>query len=218
MKYKKAFGEFFSKFPLFNFNDARLFLIKNGASEIYTRKFLSLMIKSGMIYRLTKGKYTMHRNSDIIGFAFQPFYYGLGSALNYHDVTEQQYNTTIITPRNIRSGTRVIFGLNSVIYHIPKELFFGYDRIKTSNFYVYISDMEKTLVDMVYFRLVPEDYVYENIAKKIDPSRLKEYLKNYKDPVKEEVYRILQKYKRKQKSQSPSIQITQANKAGLQFI
>jgi len=213
MKYKKTFVEFFSKFPLFSFNDARLFLIKNGASEIYVRKFISLMIKSGAIYRLTKGKYTMHRNGDIIGFAF----HGLGSALNYHNVTEQQYNTTIITPRNIRSGTRVIFGLNSVIYHIPKELFFGYERIKTSNFYVYTSDLEKTLIDMVYFKLVPEDYVYENIARKIEPHRLKDYLKSYKDPVKEEVYRILQNYKNKQKRRLPAMLASQASQSS-QFI
>lgn len=196
MKYVTIFIKYFRKFPIFRFKDARLFLIKNGASEDYIRKFMSLMIRSGRIYRITKGSYTLHLDPNIAGFAFRPFYYGLGTALNFYKMTEQQYNPIIITPKNVRSGVRVILGQNTIIRHIKREFFFGYEKVMGDTFYYYVSDVEKTLIDSVYYNHVFEVYVYMNIMKKVSIKKLKNYLKKYNKRVKQKTLLLYNKYKK----------------------
>ena len=179
MKYKRDFITYFSGFPLFTFSDARLFLSKHGASYDYSRKLISLMLQRGEIYRVTKGYYTTKADLTVAGYAFKPFYYGLGFALSYYGLSNQGYNLTIITTKNVREGVRSIFGANVVINKIQKDLFFGYIDVPTQTFHYYISDVEKTFADMLHFEHVVEDYVYENIFKRINTVKMKEYLKCY---------------------------------------
>lgn len=181
MKYKRAFLQYFKKFPLFTFNDASLFLSARGASEEYMRKLISLMLKSGELYRITRGYYTLNRSTEVIGYAFKPFYYGLGSALNHYKLSKQQANLTIVTTRSVREGIRVIFGANVLIKRIPNTIYFGYNDVRGERFHFYISSVEKTLLDMIYFNYVVEDYVYENIFRQIDKKKMDNYLKKYSE-------------------------------------
>ncbi len=179
MKYKKGFLEYFEKFPIFTFSDANMFLSKQGASQDYARKLISIMLKRGELQRVTKGHYTTKKDMDVIGYAFKPFYYGLGFALSYHGLSSQGYNLTVMTTKTVRSGVRRIFGTNVVIQRIPKELFLGYEDMTTQTFHFYISDIEKTLLDMLYFDFVVEDYVYVNTFKRINKAKIKRYLKRF---------------------------------------
>ncbi len=64
---------------------------------------------------------------------------------------------------------------NYVARRISREMFFGYTYIKYYDFYIPVSDIEKTLIDFIYYNeKIPEylfDYLKENASKKI--------LKNY---------------------------------------
>lgn len=184
MKYKKDFIKHFGNFPLFSFNDAYLFLSKMGSSKDYIRKLISLMLKREEIYRITKGYYTLNKDPEVIGYAFKPFYYGLGYALNHYNLSEQQANVTIVTTKKVRVGVRNIFGTNTMVRKIPKELYFGYRTVKGENFYFPVSDIEKTLLDMLYFDYVTEAYVYVNLFKKLNRQRINIYLKRYNNRVK----------------------------------
>lgn len=192
MKYKKDFLAYFEKFPLFTFNDAKLFLSKKGASYDYSRKMISLMLKRGELYRITKGHYTLERNLTIAGYAFKPFYYGLGYVLTHYGLSEQGYNLEIITTKKVREGVRVIFGLNVVVFRIPQGLFFGYRDVPDETFHYYMSDIEKTLLDLIYFDQVVEDYVYKNIFREINRDRIANYLGHYDKSISEK-YRELEK-------------------------
>lgn len=196
MKYAESFFAYFKKFPAFTFNDARLFLLKGGASEDYVRKFVSLMCRSERMYRITKGNYTLYRDMDLVGYPFRPFYYGLGYALTYHGVWEQQANQTVITTMNVRSGTRTIFGLNVIIKRIRKDLFFGYNTTKGEHFGFNVSDLEKTLIDTVYYKMKLEDYVYKNMINKIEGSKLNRYFSRYDENISNKVMKLLKRYVR----------------------
>ncbi len=197
MKYKKKFLEFFKDFPLFTFNDAKLFLLKSGASYAYARKFISLMVKNGSVYRLNKGNYTLYKDINVTGYIFKPFYYGLGTALNYHNLWEQQSNQTIITTNNVRRGVRTFFGLNIVIERIPAALFFGFFKVNYDKFHFYISDIEKTIIDMAYYNFVVEDYVYENIFSRINRQKMKKYLARVPVKTRLAVLKLERQYSKK---------------------
>jgi predicted transcriptional regulator of viral defense system len=197
MKYKKTFLIHFEQFPIFTYNDARLFLLKGGATEVYIRKFMSLMVKTNAVLRLTKGNYTLHKDINLVGYVFKPFYYGLGTALTYHGLWEQQANLAIITTNNVREGVRPFFGLNVVIKKIPKELFFGYEKVRYETFHFYVSDVEKTFIDMVYCNFIVEEYVYKNIFRKLNMEKVNKYLKRYNKSTKSKVMKLNGQYNTK---------------------
>ncbi len=184
MKYKKDFAVHFNRFPLFRFSDAERFLTSIGASPIYARKFMSIAVNNGLVYRITKGVYSMHNDINLVGFAFKPFYYGLGTALTYHGLWEQQATQTIITTKNVREGTRVFFGLNATVLRIPERLFFGFADEKYGNFHFYVSDVEKTLIDIVHYGFAIEDYAYVNLLRRANSMKIESYLKRCPERIK----------------------------------
>lgn len=177
MKYVKAFLEEFKKTPTFTFKDVQRFLGSKGSKGKYTKMFIGSMLRTERAYRITNGSYSLYGDIEIVGFPFYPFYYGLGFALTYYGFWKQQANPHVITTRKVRVGTRAAFGLNFQVSKISKEMFFGYDYVKGQNFYYPVSDVEKTLIDVLYYDLHLEDYVYANILKTLDNKKIRKYLK-----------------------------------------
>jgi hypothetical protein len=56
------------------------------------------LLRSGRIYKITRGSYTFYDEVQYAGFAFQPFYYGLEDALSLLGLWKQETNPVIITP------------------------------------------------------------------------------------------------------------------------
>lgn len=177
MKYVDAFLEEFKETPTFNMADVKKFLEYKGSTSAYSGIFIKLMIKGGRVYKVTKGVYTLYRNIEVVGFPFYPFYYGLGFALTKHRLWKQQANPYVITTKNVRRGSRVAFGSNFAVSKISKNMFFGYYYTKGLNFYYPISDIEKTLIDCIYYNLNLEDYVYADIFGRLDNKKINKYLK-----------------------------------------
>ncbi|MEM3841466.1 MAG: hypothetical protein QXN59_02120 [Candidatus Micrarchaeaceae archaeon] len=178
-KYAKEFKRIFSSYdyPAFKATDVALAFKAKNISNGYIRLMLHNYLISGEIVRITKGVYTFHKDLIVAGFAFTPFYYGLESALSIMGISMQQTNNVIITPRNVRQGTRTLFGRNYRIARINKRMFFGYEIVKFGNFWVPISNLEKTLIDMAYFKVTLRNELHEEIKKKIDRKRLNAYVK-----------------------------------------
>ncbi len=179
MKYAEEFRQIFSSYdyPAFKARDVALAFKAKKISEGYIRLMLHNYLSSGKIVRITNGVYTFHRDSIVAGFAFTPFYYGLESALSIMGISTQQANNVIITPRNVRQGTRALLGRNYRITHINMDMFFGYEIVKFGNFWVPVSNLEKTLIDMAYFNVPIRDELHEEIRKRIDRKRLDAYAK-----------------------------------------
>jgi len=196
MKYVKPFLDYFSGFPIFTSNDVKLFLDKNGAGGGYYKIFMRNLVASGRAFQIKKGYYTLHNDLMTVGFAFTPFYYGLETALTHYNLWDYVTPISIITTRHVRSGIRSVFGRNVSIRRISKRMFFGYSLIKYEDlFYIPMADIEKTLIDSVYFRTVFNGGVYKEILKKVDTKKLHKYLDTCPPVVKSKVKVLMSTYR-----------------------
>ncbi len=181
MKYAKMFESTFKRvdYPVFTFRDAKLALERKGITGSYLRLMLHKHYASGRIKRITKGVYTFHDDAIVVGFAFQPFYYGLESALSILGVSTQASNNIVMTTRNVRAGIRSFQGRNYRIIRIESRLLFGFSTIKAGDFWAPVSDLEKTVIDMLYFKVPIREELYPEISKKLDKRKFEEYLKRF---------------------------------------
>jgi hypothetical protein len=199
MKYVKSFLEYFGGFTTFTANDAKLFLRKNGADKDYHKVFMHNLIGSGRVFRIKKGYYTLHDDLMTAGFAFSPFYYGLETVLTYNGLWDYVTPVSIITTGKAKSGVRDVLGRNVSVRRISKKMFFGYSMVKYENsFYIPMADIEKTLIDSVYFRALFNREVYEKMIGRIDAGKLGKYLESCPRIVRLRVEALMKEYKKAQ--------------------
>jgi len=188
IKYLNHIREFFKQTPVVTSRDIRLITKKKNYSYLLIRN----LIKRGDIKRITKGFYTIYEDPVLSVFCFKPCYIGLQNALSIHNLWEQETNVVIITAKSIRIGVRKIFDNNIILHRITPNLLFGYDLIKCGDFHIPVSDIEKTIIDLVYFNEIPDEKVISNIRKVINMEKLEKYLKEYPKKTKKKILEIIQ--------------------------
>ena len=176
MKFMKQFTEEFSNKPAFGIEEVKAFLKRRSASEGYHKLLIQNMLKSGRIYKITKGAYTFYDEVQYAGFAFPPFYYGLEDALSLRGLWEQETNPVIITPRKVRNGIRQFDSRNYLVRRIDRKMFFGYTMLEYGQFYIPVSDIEKTLIDLVYFNVRVPDEVISAMIENLNQETFSSYL------------------------------------------
>ena len=82
-------------------------------------------------------------------------------------------------------------GRNVLLRNINKKYFFGSEYILEGNFYLPYSDLEKTLIDMVVFNQKFDGKALKNIQKKINKSKLLNYLRKYPLKIRERVIKLV---------------------------
>ncbi len=165
--------------------------MSRNAKPSYSYQLLHLLAKGGEIRRITKSMYTFSKDIRVVGFAYSPFYYGLEDALTLRGIWDQGSNPVIVTSRRIRNGVREFGGRNYVLHRINKAHFFGYDLMKIGDLWIPVSDAEKTLIDLLYFRHNIGGEVLANLKKTLDRKRLEGYLKSYDRRLAMDVFRKL---------------------------
>lgn len=152
--------------------------VKRIAGGSYAYLLLNKMIKRGEVFRAGRGIYTRTDDPVVAVYYFKPAYIGLQEAMSYHGLWEQETATIIITSRKVRRGEREVFGSRVIVRVIDPRHFFGYEFVEMGNLCVPVSDIEKTFIDLLYFRSWIRGY--ERLFRgKINPSRLKDYLSSY---------------------------------------
>jgi len=189
IKYIDKVRKFFEESPIVSINSLKKFLGKN---KKYIYLLINHLIKRGEIKRLTDGFYSLYDDPSLAVFCFKPAYLGLQNALSIYNLWEQETIPVIITTRKIRTGIRQISGINVLIRRIKKEYFFGFEYIKYGDFYLPVSDIEKTFIDMIHFKQDIDKETLKNFKKRINKPKLKIYLKKYPKRIRE---RILNKLK-----------------------
>lgn len=174
LKHKKA-RDIINKSPVVQFNSLKRII---GNSN-YTKQLVQNLLKQKKIHRLAKGCYTKHENISLAVFCFQPAYLGLQDALSFHELWGQETIPIIVSAQKIRPGIRKIMGQNVLLRRIDKKYLFGYRLEKTGEFYLPYSNIEKTFIDMIYFKENISDEVLSNIRRSINRSILKKLLKKY---------------------------------------
>lgn len=146
----------------------------------YAKVLLHNLRKRGEIVELVKGVYTFKKSPYMIVKAIPMSYIGLGSAAFLHGAWNQVGAITVLSPaasKTVRSGERIVAGFKVIVRRISEKMYFGYDYIYMEDLgeWVRVSDPEKTLIDLVYFRHPAIDEMSELILM-ADASKLEAYL------------------------------------------
>ncbi len=173
MKTKKVLDAFKDE-PCFTFQDAVRLL--TPADSSYVSLMLHNMVGQGKLFRVKRGVYSTRNDPQVVGFAFPPFYYGCQDALSLHGLWEQETNPIVITTRKVRSGLRTFEGANYLVRRINRPMFYGYETIQYDDLWIPVSTIEKTLIDLVYFRQHLSEELLEEFNKRIKKTKLKEQL------------------------------------------
>jgi predicted transcriptional regulator of viral defense system len=179
VKYVKDIKEEFSGVtkPVFGINELKSI---KGLSPGYRRLLLHNLLKRGSIAKITRGVYTFHKDMVVLCFAFAPSYYGLENALTIRGLSEQATNPIIM----------------NLVYRMRPELFFGYELVRRGDFWVPVSDLEKTVIDMLYFKNEIRDELWRNILPNLDTKKLDTYLQKYKPDFRKKVMDTVKSTKR----------------------
>lgn len=192
VKYIAEIRKFFRESPVVDINSLKKFVTNKDKKYIYL--LISNLLKKREIKRITKGYYTLYDDASLLVFCFKPSYLGLQNALSFHNLWEQETNPAIITTNNIRKGLRMVFGRNVIVKRINKKYMFGFEYYKypleDRDIYIPYSDMEKTFIDMVYFKQPLDEETIEEFRKKIDKRKLKDYLRVYPRYIKKRIKKV----------------------------
>ena len=191
IKYKQDIEALFKKSPVVNYSS--IFRIINQKKKVksYTKRIINYMLKKSQIKSITKGYYTIYDNISLTVLCFQPAYLGLQDAMSFHNIWEQETIPIIITSRKIRSGMRKIMGKNILIRRIKKKYIFGLEYDQQNNAAIPYSDIEKTFIDIIYFKEKLAQDALNNFKKKINKEKLSRYLKSYPKKFREKVLKNL---------------------------
>lgn len=148
------------------------------------------LLKRGEIRRVTRGYYTIHEEPSLLVYCTRPAYIGLQDAMSFHDLWEQGTTPIIITARKVRPGVRRVLGQNVLVRRISAKYFFGYEYHTSGDFLLPVSDVEKTFIDMVYFKEMREDLA-ERFRKRVNRDKLARYLKEYRSDFRKKVIQVL---------------------------
>ncbi len=170
-----AVRRFMEGTPAFRSRDVELLV----GEKRYALLMLHNMAKQGEIHRVTRGWYSV-KDDPVVGvFALAPAYLGLQEALGLRNLWEQETNVVLVTSGRAKPGRRTVLGSSLVVHRIDPGYFFGFDYIPYGGFHVPVSDVEKTLIDLVYFGESPGPDVLGTVVEKADRKVLSEYLGRY---------------------------------------
>ncbi|MBD3248775.1 hypothetical protein GF336_01905 [Candidatus Woesearchaeota archaeon] len=191
IKYTREIEEFIDKNKIFSVKDIKMLLASKNANTDYAYLLLHNLVKKGKLNRITKGYYSRYDDPMLIAYCIKPSYIGLENALSLHGLWEQETNVVLITPRKVRQNIRKVLGTNAVIHNIPGEYFFGYNYIDYYDLKIPVSDIEKTFIDLIFYKKYMDKELTRTFKKKIDSKRLKRYLKPYNKKIKDKVRDII---------------------------
>lgn len=177
-KYLDKIINLFEKSPVVDFDSIKRIVGDKKRIKQYTKQIIRNLIKQNRIKRITKGFYTIHEDPSLAVFCFSG-YLGVQNALSFHNLWEQETVPVIITAKRLRSGRREVFGANVIIKKIDRKYFFGFEYQKDGDFYLPYSDIEKTFIDEIYFKLPMDEELIANFREKINKKKLREYLMKY---------------------------------------
>jgi predicted transcriptional regulator of viral defense system len=188
IKYMRDIREFFKRTPVVSSRDIAVFT-KNRQ---YAHLLVSNLIKKGEIKRIVKGFYTIHEDPTISVFCFKPAYIGLQDALSIHGIWEQETNVVIVTAQKVKRSMIKVFDSRVILHRINPKYLFGYDVVRYGEFYIPVSDVEKTFIDLIYFNEIPDKKTIRALKKRLDQKKLKQYLRPYPQRLRKRILKMLE--------------------------
>ena len=95
----------------------------------------------------------------------------------------------------MRTGVRQFESRNYIVRHIKRAMFFGYSLLLYDQFYIPVSDIEKTLIDLVYFGIRVPDEVISIMIRKLDRQIFNTYLTELPKYLSNRIRKVVRKKK-----------------------
>ena len=188
----------FSSYPVFTYRDIMIYFIDRKIKAANLTRLLSYMKSDGKLYVLRKGVYTFKKDDMVSGFSYSPFYYGLLSALTIRELWTQNSRPDIITIKKVRASNVSIFGDSKdrvFVHHIPAKYFFGFDVVKYGDLKMPVSNPEKTLIDLFYYKVRLPIQNYNELLRLVSTKKLRKYLNAYDKHTTATVLNFVKRYK-----------------------
>ena len=186
-KYLHDVEDLFAKSPVVSYSSIEKIVTHRKKVKQYVKRLVHYLLASGRIKRLAKGYYTAMDDVSFAVFCFQPAYLGLQDALSFHNLWEQETIPVIITTRKVRPGLRKVLGKNVLIRRIGSRYFFGMQHRQQGMVALPYSDVEKTFIDMVYFREKLGNELLAAFKKRLNLKKIRAYLKPYPRRLRKQV-------------------------------
>jgi len=185
---KKYFDEIMSlaeKSPVISIGDIRRIIKIKGSNEKNAKQTINYLVKKKLLRPLIKGHYTKNDDPTLTVLCLKKAYLGMQEALSIQGLWEQETIPIIITTDSIRSGVRIIMGSRVLIKRIMKKYYYGEERLKVGGRYLPVSNKEKTLMDLLYYKENPGKEVMDELIKRTDKKIVKEYIIKYPERTQE---------------------------------
>jgi len=134
---------------IFTLND--VVKISEQKKEV-VKSSLTRLVRQEKFYRLKANYYSLRKieNKFLFQKLYPNTYIGLYSALEYYGTTTQRDNNLdLITQKTLRNQN--IENIEIDFHKMKNELFFGFKKIPFNNTEVFISNIEKTIIDCTIF-------------------------------------------------------------------
>jgi len=135
------------------------------------------MCKKNLLFKIEKNKFSKSRDIFVISSQLaQPSYLGLTTSLYLQNEFSQIINKIYVLTSKQKKKMKI---LNTEInfIKIKPKLMFGYKKIKKENSFIFVSDLEKTIIDL--FLHSGSSVIANNLEliKKADVNKLIDYLR-----------------------------------------
>lgn len=147
-----------------------------GQDKEIINVFLHRQVERGILNRIKKGHYSFDNlNKFQLASTYKNSYLGLHSALEFYGTTTQRFLSIDLIGEKQLQSTK-----NTLHHKVKEELFFGYEKVELDGIWFFVSNLEKTLIDCVYFsNKVYLSEIREFIRQKkeeLDIDRTRDYL------------------------------------------
>lgn len=153
----------------------------------YYKQLIRSLIREKEIFPLGNGWYSRYDDPSLIVYCLTPAYLGLQDALSHHGLWEQETLPLIITSRKVRQGIRAVGSSNVLIRRLDRRYMFGYEYADFKEYCLKYSDVEKTVIDLIYYN----ETFDHGVLEAVNMDKVMKYLKKYPERFRNRVQKIL---------------------------
>ena len=147
-----------------------------GKSKNIAGVYANRMLKKEILFKAEKNKFTL--SEDVFVIASQlifPSYLGFSTALYLYNIIPQVADKIYVVSSKKKRRMK-LFGTEIIFVKVGSELMFGYKKIKKENSIIFISDIEKTIIDCLSFNKYCNLLIVVEALRKADIKKLEYYL------------------------------------------
>ena len=154
------------KTPLFTTNEiTRISNLKKACAIVYIKR----MVDKNLLFRVAKGFYALQNDPFLYASYIIPnSYISFNTALYIRRAIDQIPTTIyVVVPKRVKKNVDGVTFIN-----MPKKAFFAFNNIEYKGYTIWVAEIEKALIDIIYkFGSPPK------ITKKINKNKIMRYAK-----------------------------------------